>query len=270
MYNTKEPPDPRLSLWAMMAFYVRFLRTRHGQSGDTVARWLRCSRSSVSRLESGESQLKDREAALLDEKWNTGGLFTNLLWYARLGHNPDWAKSYFSFERRASVLRLYDGQRIPALFQSPEYARALMVAGRSKDPDKAVAERVARQELLHRTDPPEVWVLLSETALLPRIGGAAAMRDQLALLLKASRMPHVHLRVVENRAGATEGLDGPFKVITVSEGDVGFTDATLEGRLITVAAEVTELRNKFDRIGMYATPIDSSQKVIERVMKEMS
>ncbi|HEU5028062.1 MAG TPA: Scr1 family TA system antitoxin-like transcriptional regulator, partial [Spirillospora sp.] len=143
--NINESPDPRLNLWATIAYYLRFYRMQHGQSGDVVARWLNRSRSSISRLESGESRLKEKEAALLDAKWNTGGLFGVLLWFARLGHDPNWNKNYLAFEDRASEIRMYDGQLVPAHLQTPDYARALLTVGRSKILDKAVEDRMARQ-----------------------------------------------------------------------------------------------------------------------------
>ncbi len=52
--NVNESPDPRLNLYAAIAFYLRFHRMQRGQSGDVVAGWLNRSRSSISRLENGE------------------------------------------------------------------------------------------------------------------------------------------------------------------------------------------------------------------------
>lgn len=267
--NINESPDPRLNLWAAIAYYLRFLRLQHGQSGDHVAGLLRRSRSSISRLEGGQSHLRQTEADILDREWNTGGLLGFLLFYARLGHDPNWLKNYLDFEQRATVLRMYDGQRIPALLQTPEYARALLVAGRSRNPDKAVEDRMSRKDILHRAAPAELWVLLAETVLAPLVGKADVMRAQLAHLLECSELPNVILRIVPNRAGANEGLDGPFKVITVKEGDIGFIEAPIGGRLELDAAKVAELRSRFDRIGAMALPVDSSQALIQRVMESL-
>ncbi|WP_157995843.1 helix-turn-helix domain-containing protein [Thermomonospora amylolytica] len=267
--NVNEPPDPRLNLWATMAFYLRFYRTQHGQSGDVVAGWLNRSRSSISRLENGESQLKESEAAILDEKWSTGGLFGILLWFARLGHDPNWNKNYLAFERRASEIRLYDGQLVPALLQTPDYARALLIAGREKNLDKAVEDRMSRQAILHKPDAPEIWVLLAETVLAPVVGGAAVMRAQLAQLLELSELPNVILRVVPNSAGANEGLDGPFRVLKVKEGQIGYLLAPNGGRLELDAEEVASLHRRFDRIGASALPVELSRALIKDAMENM-
>lgn len=267
--NINEPPDPKLNLWATIAFFMRFQRTRHGQTGDTVARWLNRSRSSISRLESGESQLKESEARILDAKWNTGGLFATLLWFARLGHDPNWNKNYLAFEERASEMRTYDGQLIPALFQTPEYARALLLAGRPKNLEKAVEARMARQAILQRPNPPEIWVLIAETALGPQVGGRDVLRQQVAHLLRLSELPNVILRIVPNSAGANEGLDGPFKVLTVKEGEIGFLEAPNGGRLELDAEEVMGLRNRFDRIGAMALPVELSRALLRDAMEKM-
>lgn len=220
-------------------------------------------------LENAESQLKESEAAILDERWNTGGLFGVLLWYARLGHDPNWNKTYLAFEQRASEIRMYDGQLIPAFFQTPEYARALLKAGRSKILEKAVEDRISRQSILHRHDAPELWVLLSETVLAPLVGGADTMRKQLVQLLELSELPHVVLRIVPNSAGANEGLDGPFKVLKVKEGEIGFLEAPNGGRLEMDVSEVAGLRSRFDRIGALALPVDSSRTLIKEVMESI-
>ncbi|TYB48985.1 DUF5753 domain-containing protein [Actinomadura chibensis] len=267
--NVNDPPDPRLNLWATIAFFMRFQRMQHGQTGDVVARWLSRSRSSISRLESGESQLKEEEAKILDAKWHTGGLFGVLLWFARLGHDPNWNKNYLAFEERASEIRMYDGQLIPALLQTPDYTRALLLSGRPQNLDKSVDARMARQAILYKPDAPEVWVLIAETVLVPHIGGRQVMREQIAHLIRISKLPNVILRVVPNSAGANEGLDGPFKVLKVKEGEIGYLVAPNGGRLELDSEEVAGLRNRFDRIGAMALPVELSRALLEDAMEQM-
>jgi hypothetical protein len=126
---------------------------------------------------------------------------------------------------------------------------------------------MARQAPLRRKDPPEIWVLLAETALLCHVGGKKVMRDQLRMLLELSELPNVILCVVPNSAGANLGLDGPFKIVTVKEGAVAYLDALNGGRLAPDMSEVAELDVRFDRIGAVAEPIDASRRVIREVME---
>ncbi|WP_185792392.1 helix-turn-helix domain-containing protein [Actinoallomurus bryophytorum] len=265
--NINESPDPRSSLWAFMAYLLRFHRMQQGASGGALADLLNCARSSISRLENAEAKLTDAQAAQVDEAWRTGGLFGVLLYYARLGHDPNWFKSFTEAEVRASVMKIYAGQLVPALLQTPEYARAVLTAGRWPDVEGAVNARMTRQNLLTRKDPPDVWVLLAETALLVHVGGKEVMRDQLARLLELSELPNVTLRVVPNTAGANFGLDGPFKIVTLKEGMVAYVEALNGGRLVPEASEVAGLETRFERIGAVAEPLDSSRRLIQELME---
>src|SRR4051812_26143947 len=119
--NINESPDPRSSLWAFMAYLLRFHRMQQGSSGGALAELLNCARSSISRLENGEAKLTDAQAAQVDEAWRTGGLFGLLLFYARLGHDPNWLKSVTELLFRASIIKIYTGQLIPSPLQTPDY-----------------------------------------------------------------------------------------------------------------------------------------------------
>lgn len=268
--NINESPDPRTSMWAWIAYSLRFHRMQRGLTGDAVGKLLNCARSSISRLENGEAKLDEKQAAVLDEAWNTGGHFAIMVWYARQGHDPTWFRSFVEFEGRALSMKIYSGQLIPALFQTPAYARALLTGGRREpDIDGAVSARLARQSILTRENPPDVWVLLAETALVCQVGGAAVMREQLAKLLEFSDLPNVYLRVVPNSAGVNPGLDGSFKIIKVKGGQVGYVDAFHGGRLVADPREVERFAVSFDQVGAVALPVDASRALIERLMETM-
>jgi len=248
---------------------LRFLRMQHAMSGDDAAKLLNCARSSISRLENNEAQLTDRQAAILDETWKTGGLFGTMIYYARLGHEPNWFKTFTGYEARASGMKIYSGQIIPAPFLTPDYSRAMLMASQWPDLEGAMQLRMSRQEILHREPPPEMWVLLAETVLQCPVGGPAVMREQLTKLLEVSELPHVHLRVVPNTAGANQGLDGPFKVIKVREGWVAYIDAPNGGRLVMEPAEVEGLSVRFDRIGLVVLPVQSSRELIKQHLEAL-
>jgi hypothetical protein len=262
-------PDPMSSMWAWIAYDLRFHRQKRGLTGTEAGRILNCVRSTVSRLESGELKLDEHQAQALDHHWETGGHFLRLVTYAKLGHDPDWLKQYEDFEARASLIKTYDGQLVPSLLQTPEYARALLVAGRNPDVEGALERRMARQAILERSDPPDLWVLLAETVFACEVGGPDVMRKQLEMLIDASRRPNVTLRVVPNSAGATEALDGPFKIIRVRERDVAFVSAPGGGRLILGTSEIRSFEVRFDRIGADALSRDASRNLIVRLMEAM-
>ncbi|GAA2629995.1 hypothetical protein GCM10010411_79680 [Actinomadura fulvescens] len=95
------------------------------------------------------------------------------------------------------------------------------------------------------------------------------MRAQLARLLSVAQHPNMIVRVLPRTAGATIGLDGSFKILSVDETDVAYTEAHGGGRLILTPAEVRRFGVRWDRISAKALPEDASRSLIERTMEEL-
>ena len=206
------------------------------------------------------------QARIIDKHFNTGGLFELLLWYARKGHTPDWAQSVAAYESMALVIRIYQGQCIPAPFQTEEYAQALLRARSNvEDLGGALAERMARQAaMLERPDPPRVWLLLDESVLDDCVGSADIMRRQLHHLLELLQRPRLSARIIPRSVGAHIGKDGPFRIVTIDSRDIAYAGAARGGRLIELCDEVEEFRLDFDLLGQKAASDDASRVLIER------
>jgi transcriptional regulator with XRE-family HTH domain len=256
-------------MWAWLAHDLRFYRLQRGLSGDAVAKLLNCARSSISRLENGEARLTERQAAVIDERWQTGGHFDRILWYARLGHDPNWFKQHVDIEAEASVIRVFEAVVVPGLLQMAEYAEALIAAAGVTNVDELVAERLGRQAILTRDAPPVFWVILTESVLDWPMGGPEVMRKQLAYLLELSERPNIGIRVVPRSAGAHFGVDGSFKIMTSPSGDVAYTESPGGGRLVPSALEVQSYVVRYDRIGLKALPEDLSRDLITQIMEAM-
>lgn len=264
-------PDPKSSLWAFIACHLRFCRLQHKLTGDLMGEILICSKSTVSRLETGGLQLDMPQAAALDCAWDTGGLFSTLVWYATLGHSPDWFKQYVDLEQKASVIKVWEVALIPGLLQTADYARAGLMTGGVEDVEAAVEQRLRRQAILDREHPPVLWVLLAESLLELPCGGPAVMKAQLAHILELSERPNIGIRVVPKSVGHHPGLDGAFMLITMSHPhtEVAFVEAPGGGRLVPNITEVASYALRYDRIGQQALPEDPSRDLIKRVMEAM-
>ncbi|GAA1802804.1 hypothetical protein GCM10009735_39220 [Actinomadura chokoriensis] len=70
-----------------------------------MGRIITASKATVSRIENGIERLDAQRAALLDKAWETGGVFSILIWYASIGHDPQWLAQYKTFEQRARIMR---------------------------------------------------------------------------------------------------------------------------------------------------------------------
>lgn len=262
-------PDPRSSMWAWIARDLRFYRERRGQSGQAIARLLNVGRSSISRLENDQARLTEDQAVILDKAWSTGGHFTLMVWYASKGHDPEWFRQHVEIERKARVIKIWDLAWVPGLLQTPEYARASLLAGGFPDINDLLEARLMRQQILRRDEPPVLWVLIWEPLLSVPVGGSEVMRDQLRHLLDVAALPHVSIRVVPTAAGAHLGLDGCFKIMTSGGSDLAYVEAPGGGRLVPTSSEVLSYAIRWDTIGQEALPAGASRELVARYMEDM-
>jgi hypothetical protein len=232
-----------------------------------------CSRHTVSNIEHARDgwNMNEDQAARLDAWLRLNRHFQRLVQYARTAHDPDWFAEYAKYEARALSIRTYRLSLIPGLFQTPDYARALLNASRLvEDVEAAVDSRMRRQEALTREKSPLVWVLLDESVLYRPVGSAQIMRDQLARLRDAAGAQHVTIRVVQQSAGFYLGLDGSFNTLSMEAGDLVFVEAPGGGRLIQGSTEIREFGVRWDRIGSSALPWDASRDLITEAMERFS
>ncbi|MFB4306592.1 Scr1 family TA system antitoxin-like transcriptional regulator [Actinomadura sp. GTD37] len=262
--------NPDESLWSWLAFDLRFYREARGLTQAEVGKIIGVTKQQVHNLESGIRKPSKTQTRTLDAAWGTGGHFSRLRKYAEEGHDLNWFRAFVLYEARARSIRTYTSSVIHGLLQTPEYARALLVAGYVDDVDAAFAARMSRQEVLARPQPPDVWALINESALDQPVGGPEVMRRQLAHLLEASRLPNVVLRAVPRRVGAHMGLDGSFTVISTKGENVAYLEALGGGRLAQESADVAKFAVRFDRIGADAMSRTDSRALIERIMEAMT
>ncbi|WP_285569486.1 helix-turn-helix domain-containing protein [Actinoallomurus iriomotensis] len=267
--HAKPSPDPMISMWTWLAHDVRFYRTRAKMSGTRLGELLGCDRSTISRIESATLKIDDKQAKILDRIFDTGGHFLRLLRYAELGHDPDWFKAFIGYEKTAASIRIYEALVVTGLLQTERYARAQLQAGRIVDDvEMALEIRKARQAVLMRNPPPNMWVLLNEAVIHQPVGGAEVMREQLEYLLEVSRLPHISVRVVPRDVGAHVGLDGSFSTLESPTARAAYASALPEGRLILAAAEIEWYKNMFEQIGADALSRSASRTLLQQAMEE--
>lgn len=264
----REPLDPRVSLWHWLAFQLRCLREKNGMTLAQVGSIIGAARSTVSNIEAGRLRIDDRQAFLLDRHYGTGFLLQLLLYYARLGHDPEWFQQFSTYESQARVIKIYAGSVIPVPLQSEGYTRALLEESTVNDLETETAARMARQHaLLGKETPPWIWVILDEAALMIEVGGQSVMKEQLHHLYELGQMNRVSIRIMPMHAGAHAGQDGPFRLISLESRDIAYVGAQRGGRLLEEPAEVREMAIDFDRIGRKALPEADSLSLIERQME---
>lgn len=187
------------------------------------------------------------------------------------GPVPAWFEYWLERERTAHMLRLWSPIIVPALFEIPEYRRAVVMAG-GNDPDRAdqlVAATVERQSVLLRPDPPEVVAVLHELVMRRLIGSAQVMYDQLVHLAELSARPNISVHVVPSSAGEHAGLSGDISLASGDGGlDVLHTDAVPEGHTTESRSLVRRAAVTFERVRRDALPRAQSRDLIAEVADE--
>lgn len=270
--SPEELPKPQTNMWDFVAYYMRFQRTQRGMSGEALGRVINVGKAQVSRIETGTQRLDARQAIALDKLWNTGRLFYLLVWYASIGHDPAWFAQHLHIEQRSEMQRIYEASVVPGLLQTPEYAEALLRSGIESNPDQILADRLQRQDLLLRDDPPHLTVLLSQNALDWPVGSPEIMHGQLARLLDEAQRDNVILRALPRTwaTGAHPGLNGSFKLMSGDNfGEVAYTESPGGGRLVSSPPDVRSYGIRFERISAKALDEGASLKLIQKITEEL-
>lgn len=132
-----------------------------------------------------------------------------------------------------------------------------------------VADRLARQEILDRRDPPELLVLLGRSALVQDLGGGQAAIDQLDQLLRFAARPTIDLRVVRDHAGWHPGLEGPFTLVETSTAAIVCVETRRTTLILHEAVDVVAYRAAVDRIVEVSMPPGTSADHIARLRDRM-
>jgi transcriptional regulator with XRE-family HTH domain len=183
---------------------------------------------------------------------------------------PAWFGDWVSKERQAVKLRWFELNVVPGLLQTEEYANALLSGriGFNGDVDEAVAARLARQAILDRGEPPELFVVIDEAVLHRPVGDPDVMARQLKHLVEMAGRSTI-ARVIPALTGVHDGLPGPFIIADFADGtSAAYLDTPLRGMMIQDVDDVAALEATWDRLAAEALPRSASVKLIEGVAQE--
>jgi transcriptional regulator with XRE-family HTH domain len=177
---------------------LRRYRENLGYTLDEAARILECDRSKISRIETGQRGIRgkelrellaeygvaDQQQAILTAMADPRGAFGWHREYADV--LPGAYQDYLILETGASMVSVYEAQRVPALLQTAAYARELgevdPVLADSDARERAVAALLARQNAILGDRKPDIHMVIGEAALRQQVGGPEVMEGQLGLL----------------------------------------------------------------------------------------
>ncbi|MFF4286862.1 Scr1 family TA system antitoxin-like transcriptional regulator [Streptomyces sp. NPDC001633] len=237
-----------------------------------LARMVRVSKSTISRVEICEGPIPPDLPPLLDQVFSTDGLFKRLYEQIAAGSYPAHSRRRMMLEPRARAIAEWSATLVPGLLQTGAYARALFRTGDPRATERElvhkVGSRLARQDILRGSTPPDLSVVVCESVLRRNVGGRKVMRDQLAALLWYGSQPTTVLQVLPFSANAPELLDGSLSILTMPDGGtVLYTEGVRFGSIIEEPATVRHLSRSYDVVRASALSRDASADLIRELME---
>jgi len=273
----------------LLGIQLRRLREARDITPEQAGYEIRASRSKISRVEHGRVGFKVRDVEDLltlygvsdaEERQRMLALAqqaNNQGWWAKYDDiMPDWFESYVGLEQATSLIRTYELQFVPGLFQTEDYARAVTVLGHRAAPNSEIERRVSlrmqRQDLLKAQDPPRMWAVIDESALRRPVGGRDVMRAQLRRLMDVADLPRVTLQVMPFSQGGHPAAGGSFTILRFAEPDlpdIVYIEQLTGALYLDRRDEADNYMEVMNRLSAEAeTPADSTDLLAE-IIKDM-
>ncbi|GLW08426.1 transcriptional regulator [Microtetraspora sp. NBRC 13810] len=262
-----------------LAHELRRIREQCGLSGEQAANLLGWDQSKISRMETARMRITSREVMELCDAYSVDGdARTALVQIAREARRQGWwhpyrdvlktgFSQYLNFEAEATTYRSYETQVIPGLFQTGDYARAVLRATRPRtgeEVERATHVRLARQSrVVSGDDRLDVWQIIEEGALHRRVGDSNTMRQQFKHLIAMSELANVSLQVLPFGVGVHRAIDGPFVLLTFDGyPDVLYLEHLMGCIYLEDSAQTTAGGVVFDHLRAAALNVSESRNLI--------
>jgi hypothetical protein len=175
-------------------------RLAHGWSLPELSRRTGIDAGHLSRIENGKRPPTEAIALACDDAFpERKGWFSEYYEDSRTWAPPGF-RSWGEYEDKATRLSVWSPGVVDGLFQTEDYARALLETALGVT-DEIVSARLAnrmgrQRRVLMRDSPPSVCCILDHTALYRCVGSPEVMAAQMRHLAKVARLPRVTVQVL--------------------------------------------------------------------------
>jgi transcriptional regulator with XRE-family HTH domain len=265
--------DGRATPRTMLGERMRRMRQDEGLSLRGLADAIRLPFGFLGRVERGEQPATETLVRALDGRWETAGLFADLLQVAQESTIPDYSRDFTRRERDTVRIQVFTSSLIPGLLQTADYARELfrrtLVATSREEMEAKVAFRMKRQRILERDEPPLYWAIMDEAALRRPTADRRVMSEQVAHILHAIEKPHITAQVIPFDRGLYPMMGGCLTVYTLKDGT---TMAQVESFASALTVDspkgCVEQVQRFDVARSLALTEEESQSLIREYLRE--
>jgi transcriptional regulator with XRE-family HTH domain len=272
----------------MIGSTLRRMRTEKGITRDEAANAIRATAWKIHRLENGQVGFKDRDLVDLLRLYGITDQqeIDSLLERAREANSPGWwfhygdvvppwLRTYMDLESAASLIRTYQGQLVPGLLQTADYARAtiagMLLPRTPEEVERRVTLKLARQQILTQPAGPRLWAVVDEAAVRRPIGGEQVIREQVERLIDAAGLPSVVLQILPVTVGAHPALAGAFSILRFADlelPDIVYVEHLVNAQYLDKRDDVNPYLHVMDSISVRAAPPSKTVEILRRILKE--
>ena len=266
-----------------IALELRRLREEANFSQQDVAEAIGITRGNVSHLEKMRHLPKQPELMAMLNLYGKSDLIETFVKLTKAARRPTARivsnikdfELVIGYEQGSTAIEWFEALSVPGLLQTRDYARAVLQASAEQLTNKQVHEfveqRVQRQAVLDKDDPPSLWVVLTEGVLRCNVGGRDVMRAQLARLIEDANRPGVQLQVLPAAVGAHAAMQSPFTIFefpTPASPRVAYTETSVMGHCYEEPEQVATFTAVFNRLRVACLDPAHSLAFLDKLRKD--
>ncbi|MFH8775400.1 helix-turn-helix transcriptional regulator [Streptomyces sp. NPDC017958] len=261
----------------LVAALAKALREQQKLTQDELGKRIGYTGSAISAMETCAQPASDKMLVALEEQIGGGlGVFEKARRFMLLDKYPPQFKNFALMEAEAVTLSSYQTFVVDGLFQTTNYARALIGGGFPKLPEAKVEElveaRIARRALFDRDPPAMIELILDESALRRPFGTWEILREQLRSLAEDAERDNVSVQVMPMdrglRGGHAGAHGGMVLVVTKDHHNVVYLEVEDQSLLVSEPPKVAQLAHRYAKIRTQALSPDDSLSLIRKLAGE--
>ncbi|MFI5744884.1 Scr1 family TA system antitoxin-like transcriptional regulator [Streptomyces sp. NPDC051644] len=269
--ENKETASPTAKLVADVA---KKARIRKKLTQEQLGKEIGFSAAAASAMETCAQPASDEMLVGLERVLGDGmGLFEQARIYMRMEAYPPQFKPHVPLEQAALSLHLYSMPIVHGLFQTEDYARALISGSypplSEQRVEQLVEGRMVRKVLFDREPLPMIELILEESVLTRVIGNASTMRAQMRYLAECARRRNVTLNVLTldcGKFGEYAGDRGGMTLVETPEHEhLVYLEPQDESLLISDPGKVSTYAQRYAKIRSQAMGPHESLDLIEQL-----
>lgn len=259
---------------------LRRLREHAQVTREQAAEELECNLSKISKIETGRMTLAPAEVKNLLRLYGVADAEAEQIFaIAREARKretyrvPAWVREYVGLEAEAVEIKAFQIDLVPGLLQTEAYTRAITKAAdptrNPEEVERLVAIRRDRQARLEGDEPPQLWVVIDESALRREVGGTEVMRAQLGYLLDVMKLARVSIQAIPFAAGAHAAMGAAFTILRLPKppgGEVAVIEGLWSADYVDRDQQVRAYTEVFDGLARIALDDQETARLIKDCM----